>query len=95
MNKGQKWLKVTIQGQCYDSFKAPDQSMQGDLSCPACGSSAYRHLVTLVQHGFTEDNCVSIVGCDRCGAKFHYIYTVESMYAVLFAHPESDPAEPV
>lgn len=90
-----KVLKITIQGERFVSFKAPDQSMTGDLTCPACGSSAYRHLVTLVQHGFTDDNCCSIVGCDRCGAKFHYIFTVESMYAVLYAQPESEPPQAV
>lgn len=91
MNKKQKWMKVTIQGERYDSYLAPDQSLQGDLSCPACGSSAYVHKVTLVQHGFSDDNCCTICGCERCGANFHYLYSVEGIYAVLWTPQELEP----
>lgn len=95
MTNKPKRLAISFDGKPYVSYAAPVSVEATDLSCPACGSTAYRHRYTLVQHGFTDDNCLSIVGCDRCGALFHYSYTVESMYAVLFAQPESDPAEPV
>lgn len=90
MNRQAKRLFLTIDDERYVSYKAPEGALESDLTCPACGSSQYRHKVTLVQHGFIDDNCCSIIGCDRCGAMFHYIYSIESRYAVVVAQPESE-----
>lgn len=73
-----KRLVLTVDGVPFVSTKAPEPIDEWDGSCPACGSTRYHETVTLIQHGFTEDDCLSIIHCEDCFEAFHYAYKVEA-----------------
>ena len=89
MTKKSDYLTVGVGDKVYRSRPSPEPDGVADnnLDCPACGSARYEHVVTVVQHGFVVDDCLSLVHCRSCGETFHYRYTVEGMYAVLKTYP--------
>lgn len=71
-----KRIVIKVDQVVYSSTKAPDSIDQWDGCCPACGSSKYEEVVTLVQHGFLQDDCLTLVTCKACYNTFHYHYEV-------------------
>lgn len=73
-----KHITITVDGKPFTSTKAPEAIDEFDGHCPACGSSQYSELFTIVQHGFLEDECVTIMTCTKCFESFHYWYQVDA-----------------
>jgi formate dehydrogenase maturation protein FdhE len=73
-----KRVRLEIDGAIYTSQKAPEPIDEWDGTCPACGSARYAELITIVQHGFITDDCLTLVHCSSCYETFHYYYTVEA-----------------
>lgn len=78
MNKHVKFLSMRIDDRAIMSRLAPHPIDMWDGSCPACGSKRYQEILTIVQHGFDEDDCISICECATCHSAFHYHYQVEA-----------------
>lgn len=73
-----KRVTLAIDDTVYTSNQAPAHIDDWDGTCPACGSANYAELVTIVQHGLFEDDCLTLVHCARCRETFHYHYMVEA-----------------
>jgi hypothetical protein len=78
MIKVSKFVKIAIDETIYSSSKAPETIDEWDGACPACGSGLYNEVVTVIQHGFELDACLTLVHCLNCFETFHYYYTVEA-----------------
>lgn len=76
--KNLRTLTVSLDGVVYRSSKAPETIDEMDGHCPVCGSDAYVEIVTVVQHGWLEDECVSVLSCGDCYESFHYQYKIDS-----------------
>lgn len=76
--KTPKVMQVKIDGVVYTSTVAPETMDDMDGCCPACGSNQYHEIMTLIQHGFIVDDCISLLTCDKCYETFHYLYTIQT-----------------
>lgn len=77
MIKFAKTVRIEVDNKLYWSHKAPEPIDEFDGHCPACGSDQYSELITLVQHGFIQDDCVTLITCAKCFETFHYYYQVD------------------
>lgn len=74
-----KLLLFTIDGTAIHSTRIELPEKEGiadDPVCPACLKHDWRDLYTITQHGFTEDECISILQCKDCGNMYHVQYVV-------------------
>lgn len=78
MIKQTRFLRLCTDTAVITSSKAPEPIDEWDGTCPACGASNYHEIVTIVQHGFVEDDCLSVCACGACHESFHYYYQVEA-----------------
>lgn len=81
-------LTINIDNVVYRSSSAPEPIDEMDGHCPACGSDAFVEIVTIVQHGWIEDECITVLSCGDCYESFHYQYNVDSP-GVLIPWPEA------
>lgn len=87
-----KFISLRFDDRAIMSRLAPQSIDMWDGSCPACGSKRYFEIMTIVQSGFIEDDCISVCECRVCHSAFHYHYTVEAA-GVAPNDPESSSAE--
>lgn len=73
-----KELTINIDKVVYKSNAAPEPIDEFDGHCPACGSDAFVETVTICQHGFLEDECLTVLSCGDCYESFHYQYKIDS-----------------
>ena len=78
MLKYGKVVRIEVDNRVFISRKAPVHIDAFDGCCPACGSSRYAELLTIVQHGFEVDQCLTLVSCGACYETFHYGYEVSA-----------------
>lgn len=97
MIKHTRFLRVCTDKTVITSSKAPEPLDEWDGTCPACGSSEYHEKLTIVQHGFQDDDCLSIIACERCHEAFHYYYQVQAaaLDEVIATTAFRPPAKPV
>lgn len=79
MLKRSKTIRVEVDNHVFLSHQAPDPIDEFDGSCPCCGSSRYEELLTITQHGFEVDQCVTLVSCRTCYETFHYVYEMPAV----------------
>jgi len=73
-----KLLTIKVDGVVFHSTAAPEPVDEMDGHCPACGSEAFHEIVTIIQHGFAEDDCITVISCGDCYESFHYQYKIDS-----------------
>lgn len=78
MIKHTRFLRLCTDKAVITSSKAPETIDEWDGTCPACGSADYREIVSIIQHGFELDDCVTVCQCGRCHEAFHYYYQVDA-----------------
>lgn len=71
-------LTVRIDEVVYRSHLAPEPIDEMDGHCPACGGEAYVEIITVVQHGFAVDDCLTVLSCGDCYESFHYQFQIDS-----------------
>lgn len=76
--KTAKVLNLFLDGRVFHTTRVRVPDDGSDIRCPACYFGKFRDLVTITQHGFSEDDCLSIIQCGNCGNEYHVQYTISA-----------------